>query len=254
MWLNQLHLMRAELQMAKPEVHHSHGDVTGGWLRPAVFGITDGLISNLSLMSGVAGGANAAVTATDAHHAIILAGMAGMVAGAFSMAGGEYVSVASQSDYARAEIAKERAELQSNPDGERAELVHLWESRGLSPAMASQVVDELTKDLDAAVEVHSREELGLTLADLPSPWTAAGSSFLAFLLGAFIPLLPFLLGATTLVPAAILAGVGLFVSGAAVARYTARPWWFSALRQLGVGALAAGVTYGLGALVGHGLG
>jgi VIT1/CCC1 family predicted Fe2+/Mn2+ transporter len=240
--------------MAKPEVHHSHGDVTGGWLRPAVFGITDGLISNLSLMSGVAGGASAAVSAADAQHAIVLAGIAGMVAGAFSMAGGEYVSVSSQSDYARAEIAKERAELQSNPEGERAELVHLWESRGLSSAIASQVVDELTKDLDAALEVHSREELGVTLDDLPSPWMAAGSSFLAFLLGAFIPLLPFLLGAKTIVPAAILAGVGLFVSGAAVARYTARTWWFSGLRQLGVGALAAGVTYGLGVLVGHGLG
>jgi VIT1/CCC1 family predicted Fe2+/Mn2+ transporter len=116
------------------------------------------------------------------------------------------------------------------------------------------VVDELTKDLDAALEVHSREELGVTLDDLPSPWMAAGSSFLAFLLGAFIPLLPFLLGATTIVPAAIIAGVGLFVSGAAVARYTARSWWFSGLRQLGVGALAAGVTYALGVLVGQGLG
>jgi VIT1/CCC1 family predicted Fe2+/Mn2+ transporter len=240
--------------MAKPEVHHSHGDVTGGWLRPAVFGITDGLISNLSLMSGVAGGASASVSAADAHHAIVLAGIAGMVAGAFSMAGGEYVSVSSQSDYARAEIAKERAELQANPEGERAELVHLWESRGLSPAVAAQVVDELTRDLDAALEVHSREELGVTLDDLPSPWTAAGSSFLAFLVGAFIPLLPFLLGAKTIIPAAIIAGVGLFVSGAAVARYTARTWWFSGLRQLGVGALAAAVTYGLGVLVGQGLG
>lgn len=240
--------------MAKPEVHHSHGDVTGGWLRPAVFGITDGLISNLSLMSGVAGGANAAVSAASAQHAIVLAGLAGMVAGAFSMAGGEYVSVSSQSDFARAEIAKERAELQRNPEGERAELVALWESRGLSPVLAGQVVDELTRDLDAAVDVHAREELGMTLDDLPSAWTAAGSSFLAFLIGAFIPVLPFLFGVTTLFWSAILAGIGLFISGAAVARYTARSWWYSGLRQLAVGVLAAGVTYGLGSLVGHGLG
>jgi len=238
--------------MAKPEVHHSHGDVTGGWLRPAVFGITDGLISNLSLMSGVAGGTKAVGAST--HTAIVLAGFAGMVAGAFSMAGGEYVSVASQSDYARAEIAKERTELQNNPAGERAELVHLWESRGLSPELASEVVDSLTRDLDSAVDVHAREELGLTLNDLPSPWTAAGSSFLAFLLGAFLPVLPYLLGANTLIPSAVIAGIGLFVAGAAVSRYTARTWWVSGLRQLGVGALAAGVTYVLGMLVGHGLG
>ena len=120
--------------------------------------------------------------------------------------------------------------------------------------MANKVVDELTYDIDAAVDVHSREELGLTLDDLPSPWTAAGSSFLAFLVGAFIPVLPFLFGAQTLVLSAILAAVGLFVSGAAVARYTARSWWFSGLRQLGVGILAASVTYALGSLVGHGLG
>ncbi len=231
------------------EGHHS--DVTGGWLRPAVFGAMDGLVSNLALMAGVAGGAAALDSGTTP---IVLAGLAGLVAGAFSMAAGEYVSVTSQAELAEREFAKERIELDRNPEGEARELAEVWVGRGVDRELAEELALQLGRNPSAALEVHAREELGLAPGELPNAWTAAGSSFLSFVAGAIIPVVPYLLGATTLLWSLALSVLGLFGAGALVARVTARPWWYSGLRQLIVGLIAAGVTWGVGTLVGAGLG
>ncbi|MEU7177818.1 VIT1/CCC1 transporter family protein [Streptomyces celluloflavus] len=223
--------------------NHTHRDVNGGWLRPAVFGAMDGLVSNLALMTGVAGGAVAQQT-------IILTGLAGLAAGAFSMAAGEYTSVASQRELVLAELDVERAELRKHPKDELDELAALYESRGVEPELARKVAEQLSADPEQALEIHAREELGIDPSDLPSPTVAAVSSFGSFALGALLPLLPYLLGASALWPAVLLALVGLFGCGAVVARVTARSWWFSGLRQLALGGAAAGVTYLLGALFG----
>ncbi|WP_030245310.1 VIT1/CCC1 transporter family protein [Streptomyces sp. NRRL S-350] len=220
-----------------------HRDVNGGWLRPAVFGAVDGLVSNFALMTGVVGGA-------VSHGTVVLTGLAGLAAGACSMAAGEYTSVASQRELVQAEIEAERLELSRNPHGELAELAQLYVSRGVDPDLAHEVARQLSADPELALEVHAREELGVDPTDLPSPLVAAGSSFLCFALGALLPLLPYLLGATTLLPALALAAAGLFLCGAVVARVTARSWWFSGLRQLVLGGAAAGVTYLLGSLIG----
>jgi VIT1/CCC1 family predicted Fe2+/Mn2+ transporter len=228
---------------SRAEIHHSHRDVTGGWLRPAVFGAMDGLISNFSLISGFAG-------AHADRHLVILSGLGGLAAGAFSMAVGEYVSVASQSDLARAEIAIERHELRHNAEAERQELAELYISRGVEPDLAQEVARQLSKDPEQALEIHAREELGVSGDDLPLPYLAAGSSFVSFAIGAILPVLPFILGASALWPAALLAAIGLFTTGAMVARITARPWWFGGTRQLLLGAAAAAITYGVGAAIG----
>ena len=232
---------------AQAEAHHTHRDVNGGWLRPAVFGAMDGLVSNLGLISGVAGSSASSQT-------IAVAGLAGLAAGAFSMAAGEYTSVASQRELVQAELDVERRELRRNPEDEKAELAALYVSRGVQPPLARQVAEQLSRDPEQALEIHAREELGVDPADLPSPTVAAVSSFGSFALGAVLPLLPYLLGATALWPAVVLALAGLFACGSIVARVTARPWWFSGLRQLGLGAAAAGVTYALGDLFGAVLG
>jgi vacuolar iron transporter family protein len=227
----------------RPEIHHDHRDVTGGWLRPAVFGAMDGLISNFSLISGFSG-------AQASHHLLILSGLGGLVAGAFSMAVGEYVSVASQGDLARAEIEVERYELRHNAAAEQAELAELYISRGVDRALAVEVSRQLSRDPDQALEIHSREELGVSAGDLPSPYVAAGSSFVSFSIGAALPLLPFVLGASALWPAAIVAALALLLAGSIVARITGRPWWYGGLRQLVLGAVAAGVTFAVGAAIG----
>ncbi|WP_030382357.1 MULTISPECIES: VIT1/CCC1 transporter family protein [unclassified Streptomyces] len=227
--------------------NHTHRDVNGGWLRPAVFGAMDGLVSNLALMTGVAGGELSRST-------IVLTGLAGLAAGAFSMAAGEYTSVASQRELVEAELDVERRELRKHPKDEEAELAALYETRGVEPALAREVARQLSKDPEQALEIHAREELGIDPGDLPSPLVAAVSSFGSFALGALLPVLPYLLGATVIWPAVLLALAGLFLCGAVVARVTARSWWFSGLRQLAVGGAAAGVTYLLGSLFGGAVG
>ncbi|WP_235017566.1 VIT1/CCC1 transporter family protein [Thermomonospora echinospora] len=222
-----------------------HRDVTGGWLRPAVFGAMDGLVSNFALIAGVAGGG-------AGRSVVVLAGLAGLAAGAFSMAAGEYISVASQSELARAEIEVERRELLRHPEAEQAELTERLRARGLEPGLAAEAARQISGDIDDALRVHTRDELGVDPASLPSPVLAAGSSFLAFAVGAVLPVIPYLVGATALWPAAGVAAVGLFSAGALVSRVTARPWWFSGLRQLAFGAAAAAVTYLVGALIGTG--
>jgi len=227
--------------------YHAHREVSGGWLRPAVFGAMDGLVSNFALISGVAGG-------QAEPNTVVLAGLAGLAAGAFSMAVGEYTSVASQSELAQAEIAVERRELELRPHAELRELAELYVSRGVEPELAYQVAEQLSRDPDQALKIHSQEELGVDPHDLPSPRVAAVSSFVAFALGAFLPVLPYLLGAHSLWPALVLALLGLFGSGALVSRVTARSWLYSGMRQMLLGAAAAGLTYLIGSAVGAGLG
>ncbi len=227
--------------------NHTHRDVNGGWLRPAVFGAMDGLVSNLALMTGVAGGAVSPRT-------IVLTGLAGLAAGAFSMAAGEYTSVASQRELVEAELDVERRELRKHPKDEEAELAALYEARGVDADLARKVAGQLSRDPEQALEIHAREELGIDPSDLPSPLVAAVSSFGSFALGALLPVLPYLLGASALWPAVVLALFGLFACGAVVARVTARTWWYSGLRQLALGGAAAGVTYVLGSLFGTAVG
>jgi VIT1/CCC1 family predicted Fe2+/Mn2+ transporter len=220
-----------------------HADVSGGWLRPAVFGAMDGLVTNISLIAGVGGGGVAARN-------IVLTGAAGLVAGAISMGLGEYTSVRSQNEQIAAEVAKERRELERFPEAEAAELVRMWTERGLPEDLARQVADVLKNDPEQALRVHAQEELGVVPDEQPSPWTAAVSSFVCFSIGALVPLLPYLLGATELLISLGAGGLGLFVAGALVSRFTNRTWWGSGVRQLLLGAAAAGATYLVGALIG----
>lgn len=233
-------------ERATPEHHHAHRDVTGGWLRPAVFGVMDGLVSNTALIAGVAGGGAPPRT-------VALAGLAGLVAGAFSMATGEYVSVASQSELARAEIEVEKAEIARVPQAEEAELAGIYMARGVDEPTAREVARQLSRNPETAWRVHAREELGLDPDDLPSPWTAAASSFAAFTVGAGVPLLPYVLGAETLMVPVLLALVALFAAGALVSRWTDRRAVYSGSRQLLLGGAATAVTYGIGSAVGTGV-
>jgi VIT1/CCC1 family predicted Fe2+/Mn2+ transporter len=220
-----------------------HADVSGGRLRPAVFGAMDGLVSNIALIAGVGGGGVGPRT-------VLLTGVAGLVAGAISMALGEYTSVRTQREQVAAEVAKERRELERNPEAEAAELAQVWIARGLTPELAREVVRVVHADPDEALRVHAREELGVDPDDQPSPWLAAILSFVCFAVGALVPLVPYLFGGIALWPALAAGGVGLFLTGAVVARFTTRAWWASGLRQLTLGAAAAAATYGIGTLIG----
>ncbi len=203
----------------------------------------DGLVSNVSLVAGIGG--SGATT-----HTIILTGMAGLVAGAFSMATGEYTSVKSQNESIAAEVEVEALELRRNPEEEVAELAASYEQRGVDPATAMRVARQLSGDPDQALRTHSQIELGVNPTHLPSPWAAAASSLVFFALGAILPLLTYLAGVASLAAALAVAGVSLFVAGAVTARFTGRSAWFSGLRQLALGALAAAVTYLVGHLIG----
>jgi vacuolar iron transporter family protein len=225
------------------DISHQHRDVSGGWLRPAVFGAMDGLVTNVSLIAGV-GGARVSV------HTIILTGLAGLSAGAFSMATGEYVSVSSQNELVAAEVERERIELATHPEAEQAELAALYKMRGVDEDLADEVARQLSRHPDEALGIHVREELGVDYRELPSPFTAAGASLLTFAVGALIPLLPYLLGFASLAGAVILAAVAAFVGGGLVARVTDRPFLRGAVRQLVLAGVAAGLTYLIGTLVG----
>jgi vacuolar iron transporter family protein len=240
-----------------PGATHEHADVNAGWLRPAVFGAMDGLVSNFALIAGMVGGTIAAGTAAGAGadaRAVVLAGVAGLAAGAFSMAAGEYTSVASQAEYARAEVAKERQEILRHPHRETAELAGMYVEKGIEPRIAEMMARQVHADLERAVAVHAMEEFGVDPDDVPSPLVAAVSSFLSFTVGAAVPLAPFLVGVTSLWWALMLTLGALFVCGAVVARVTTRRWWWSGLRQMLLGGAAAAVTYAFGSLVGAGLG
>jgi VIT1/CCC1 family predicted Fe2+/Mn2+ transporter len=227
--------------------HGSSG--RAGSIRAAIFGINDGLLSNLSLILGVAG-------AGVEPHSVVVTGIAGLIGGAFSMAAGEYTSVASQRDLLARQVALEKREIEEAPEEEAAELALIFKQKGLSTEEASRVAAGLLKNPEHAADTLVREELGLDPDDLGSPVGAAVSSFAMFAVGAFIPLLPFLLtsGTPAVAAAASLAGVVLaavggfvgFLSGTSVVR--------SALRMLGLAVLAAGVTYVVGRLFGAAVG
>ena len=225
---------------------HHHADVSGGWLRAATFGAMDGLVTNIALIAGVGG-------AGVDRHTLMLTGVAGLVAGAISMGLGEYTSVRTQNEQIGAELAKELRELTANPEGEADEQVARWVAQGLPESLARQVADILKEHPEQALRVHAQEELGVVPDELASPWTAAGSSFVCFAVGALFPLITILLGFDSLALALAVGGLGLFVAGAVVGRFTERPWWQGGLRQLVLGALAAAATYGIGVLIGVGL-
>jgi VIT1/CCC1 family predicted Fe2+/Mn2+ transporter len=209
----------------------------------------DGLVSNFALIAGVVGG-----TSGGQSSAVVLAGLAGLAAGAFSMAAGEYTSVASQAEYTQAEIEVERREISLRPAAEEAELAQMYVERGISPELAAAMAAQIHLDPELAVEVHTREELGVDPDNLPSPMVAAGSSFVSFAVGALLPVLPYLLGAHTILPALVVSLLALFGCGALVSRVTTRSWWYGGLRQLLLGGIAAGLTFLIGDLVGTAIG
>jgi len=232
-----------DLDHVTPPPSHHHADVSGGRLRPAVFGAMDGLVTNIALIAGVGGGGVPPRT-------LVLTGVAGLVAGAILMGLGEYTSVRSQNEQVGAEVAKERRELERNPEAEARELADAWTRRGLPRELAVQVAEALRRNPREALRVHVREEMGVDAEDHPSPWAAAILSFVFFSVGAAVPLIPYLVGVTNLWIALGAGGLGLFVAGALVARFTRRSWWVSGLRQLLLGGLAAGATYLIGTLIG----
>jgi VIT1/CCC1 family predicted Fe2+/Mn2+ transporter len=229
------------------EAHgHSHADISGGWLRAAVFGAMDGLVTNTALVAGVGGGRAATGT-------IVLSGVASLVAGAISMALGEYTSVKTQNEQLDLEVAKERRELERNPEGELAELIEMLRVRGVDDQLARRVAVQLSRDPETALRLHVVAELGLNPEDKPSPRVAAVSSLLTFSVGAVIPLLPYLFGFSLLWVALLAGGLGLFAAGALSSRFTPQPWWYAGSRQLLFGAVAAGITYLIGLAIGAGV-
>lgn len=230
--------------------HRSGG---GGSLRATVFGANDGLVSNLSLVMGVAGGV---AGAGEGSGFVLLAGIAGLLAGAFSMAAGEYVSVRAQREVYERQLALEREELAASPEEEAAELALIYRAKGVPKEEAERLATTLLSDPRVALDTLAREELGLDPTELGSPWAAAGSSFVAFAVGAALPVLPFLfLGDTAAVVAsAAVSGVALFAVGAVVSLFTGRDPLFSGARMLLIGAAAAAVTYLVGAAIGVSVG
>lgn len=216
-----------------------------GTFRAAVFGVNDGLVSNLSLVMGVAG------AGTESQF-VLLAGIAGLLAGAFSMAAGEYISMSAQRELFEHEIATERRELAEDPQGELKELQAIYERKGMPNDAAAKLAAQMMADPDVAIDTHVREELGLNPAELGSPWGAAFSSFIAFVIGAVIPVLSYLVasGQTAFVASVALSAVGLLTVGTLISRVTGRNMAFSALRMLFIGASAAAITYAVGSLIG----
>jgi VIT1/CCC1 family predicted Fe2+/Mn2+ transporter len=214
-------------------------------LRAAIFGVNDGLVSNLALIFGVAG-------AGVSSEVILVTGVAGLLAGAFSMAAGEYISMKVQREVYERLIHLEAHEIGTLPMEERDELVEIYERKGVPHELASQLADVLMSDPEVALETHAREELGLDVDEgLGSPWAAAASSFLTFSFGAFVPLSPFLVteGSTAVVASGVVSAITMLAVGAATSFLTGRSVAMSAFRMLAVGASAAGITYGVGTLL-----
>ena len=230
-----------------PERWHRTG--YGGSLRAAVFGANDGLISNFSLMMGVTG-------ANVEPRLVLLTGIAGLLAGAFSMSAGEYVSVRSQRELYEEQIALEQQELEMSPTEEKEELSLIYQAKGIPSQQAEELADRILSNPETAIDTLAREELGLDPSALGSPWAAATSSFLAFAIGAALPVIPYMVlsGPAALAVSALVCGTALFVVGAAISVFTGRTLLVSGLRMLGIGALAAGITYGIGRLLGVAVG
>lgn len=208
-----------------------------------MFGAVDGLVTNASLIAGVGGGG-------VSTHTIVLTGLAGLVAGAFSMGTGEYVSVTNQNELVHAEVAVEKTMHARFPEAEQAELTDTFTSCGADPQTAATMAAAVSADPDTALRFHTREELGVDHEDLPSPLVAGAASMGAFSVGALRPLLPYLLGAPLLAVAMLITAVALVVGGMVVGRLTGRLLLRSGLRQLGLGGVAVLVPYGIGRLIG----
>jgi len=225
------------------EAWHRSGQ--SGTLRASIFGVSDGLVSNLSLVMGFVG-------AAAANQLVVLAGVAGLLAGAFSMAAGEWISMTSQRELFERQIELEREELKVMPEQEELELAAVYRRKGIPDADARRLAHRLMADPEVALDTKAREELGLDPDQLGSPWGAAISSFLAFTVGAFVPLAAFLVtsGRAAFLASLVLSGVALFAVGAAVSLFTGRSLVYSGARQVLIGAAAAAVTYGVGAVIG----
>ena len=235
---------QAEEDIAAREVWHRSG--RSGTLRAIIFGVSDGLVSNLALVMGVAGAAR------EQGSFILLAGVAGLLAGAFSMAAGEYISMQSQRELFERQIALERAELEAMPEEEEAEMAALYRAKGFPPDEAKAIAHRLFENPERALEQLIREELGLDPDELGSPYGAAGGSFVAFALGAIVPVVPYLFGGGVVAFALSigLSLVALFAVGAGVSLLTGRGVLFSGARQVGIGAAAAIVTFVVGSVIG----
>jgi VIT1/CCC1 family predicted Fe2+/Mn2+ transporter len=228
------------------EVGRRHKGYGGGNLRAAVFGVNDGLVSNTSLIMGVAG-------ASAGASGVVTAGVAGLLAGALSMAAGEYISMRSQREMFEYQIGLERDELGEYPEEEAEELALIYAARGMDLEEARRITRDLVKNPEAALDALAREELGLNPDDLGSPWGAALFSFLAFAAGAILPLVPFLLGlplGKAIAVAAVVAGIALFGVGAALSLFTGRQAFAGGLRMVLIGGGAGVVTWLIGSWLG----
>lgn len=230
--------------VVSPHVEH-HRQITNGWARATVFGASDGLVTNVSLILGFAG-------AQPGHSVVRLAGLAGLVAGAFSMAAGEYLSMQSQRELIEREVDVERRSLAEFPDAEEAELLEIFLSRGIEAEFAKRMSEELMKDPEIALRTHTREELGIDPSNVGSPVRAALGSFFSFCIGAFIPLLPWLVtsAGNPIWWSIGLGAVGTFVVGGIVGWFTQRGIIRGGVRQLFTTGVAAAVTWGVGHAVG----
>ena len=234
----------AAAQRGIPGWAHRHRDVSGGWLRPTVFGAVDGLVTNAALIAGVGGSG-------VSPHTVLLTGLAGLVAGAFSMGTGEYVSVTNQNELVHSEVALEADMLARFPAAEQAELADRFRSYGADDDTATRMAAAVSRDPDQALQLHARDELGVDPHDLPSPLLAGGASLVAFSLGALLPLLPYLLGLRALLTVSlVITAVALLVGGMVVGRLTGRPLLGAGARQLVLGTLAVAVTFAVGHLIG----
>jgi VIT1/CCC1 family predicted Fe2+/Mn2+ transporter len=222
---------------------HRHRDVSGGWLRPTVFGAVDGLVTNAALIAGVGGGG-------VASHEIVLTGFAGLVAGAFSMGTGEYVSVTNQNELVQAEVALERRMHAEFPEIEQAELADTFRGYGADAQTAARMAAAVSRDPERALQVHTRQELGVDWQELPSAVLAGCASLVAFSIGALVPLMPYLLGLSDLLVPLLVTALALVAGGMVVGRLTGRPLIYSGLRQLALGSVAVAVTFGIGRLIG----
>lgn len=227
---------------------HRHRDVTGGTARATVFGVSDGLVSNVALILGVA-------AAESQRSNVLVAGVAGLLAGAASMAAGEYVSMKAQSELVERELAIERRSLESQPAAETRELAAIYRQRGLDAAQAQEMAEAVMVDPEVALEVHAREELGVNPDDTGNPIAAALSSFVAFAVGALIPLMPwfFVEGNAAILASAILGLIAASLVGAVLARFTERSMFRTALRQVTWAVVACSVTFGIGTWLGAAL-
>lgn len=252
--LPQLLAARPGLRGRQPLLPHE-GAVDGeqrpdrgksGSLRAGIFGVNDGLVSNVALIMGFAG-------ADQGSGVILLAGISGLLAGAFSMGAGEYISMKVQREVLERMLHLEAHELHGDPEGERAELAEIYRAKGLPSDLAEQVASELSRDPTVALDTHAREELGIDPQEgLGSPWGAAISSFLTFCVGALVPLIPFIFveGRSATIASAVLTALALLIVGALTARLTGRPAWLSSARQLAIGMSAALVTFVIGRIIG----